>query len=113
MAKYISDTNSIQVTWNEPEMLLRGGQITKYTVLYYTETNPQDDISEDTHDTELVVVNPYPVTQYIFQVRAYTTVGNGPYSTEVYVVTPPERKFSAISYYPLHAECQDLILFQL
>ncbi|XP_072021945.1 receptor-type tyrosine-protein phosphatase F-like isoform X2 [Amphiura filiformis] len=90
MAKHETDTNSITVTWDQPELMERNGVITKYMVLYYTETNPGEDISEETTDTKLVVMNPYPVTQYIFQVRAYTAVGNGPYSTQVHIMTPPE-----------------------
>ena len=92
MAKHVTDPNSILVTWEKPEYLERNGEIVKYMVLYYTAKNPGEDHPEETTETKLVVMNPLPVTQYIFQVRAYTKVGNGPYSTEVFVTTPPERK---------------------
>ena len=93
MAKHIAEPNSIQVTWEKPEYLECNGEIIKYMVLYYTEENPGDDHPQETTDTKLVVVNPEPLTQYIFRVRAYTAVGNGPYSTEVFITTPPLRKF--------------------
>ena len=86
------ETNSIQVTWDLPELMERNGLITHYTVMYFTESEPGDDIEVETEETNKDILNPYPNTQYIFQVRASTTAGSGPYSTEVYILTPPERK---------------------
>ena len=82
-------STSINVTWEEVPPIDRNGMITMYEVLYEpVETFGQ--LSSDTgYTTDLFILldELHPFVNYSISVRAYTSVGSGPYSDVVVEAT--------------------------
>ncbi|XP_077981464.1 receptor-type tyrosine-protein phosphatase delta-like [Glandiceps talaboti] len=77
---------AIKLQWSPPAFLNRGGPIVKYTIRFYHVNVKGQDGSRETNDivgTEFILQGLQPNTEYAFQVRAFTTVGEGPWSNEV------------------------------
>ena len=93
MATSLSSTD-INVTWEEVPPIDRNGMITTYEVLY----EPLETFeilmsnSVNTTDLSLVLVELHPFVIYSIAIRAYTSIGNGPYSDSLLERTHEDRK---------------------
>ena len=93
MAVCLSST-IVNVTWEEVPPIDRNGMITTYEVLYEPlETFEQLLSTYITNSTNLFVLleGLHPFVSYNISVRAYTSVGNGPYSDVVIGTTKEDR----------------------
>ena len=89
--KVLSST-SVELSWEAPSIEESNGGIIRYTVRYYLEQDPGQEFINDTVDTKMTFIDLKPNTEYIFQVRAHTAVGAGPYGSSQIKNTPPPRK---------------------
>lgn len=78
----ISST-SVRLQWDPPATKHRNGEIVLYEILFHQRINPADDSPTNTTDTMLIVDGLEPSTDYIFQIRAYTSKGPGPWSNQL------------------------------
>ena len=87
-------STSINVTWEEVPPIDRNGMITMYEVLYEPlETFGQiSSGSGNTTDLFILLDELHPGDNYSISVRAYTSVGNGPYSDVVVEATQEDCK---------------------
>ncbi|XP_071800264.1 receptor-type tyrosine-protein phosphatase F-like isoform X1 [Asterias amurensis] len=92
--KVLSST-SVELSWEAPSIEESNGGIISYTVRYYLEQDPGQEFINDTVDTKMTFINLKPNTEYIFQVRAHTAVGAGPYGSSQIQHTPPPRPTEA------------------
>ncbi|XP_066298195.1 receptor-type tyrosine-protein phosphatase delta-like isoform X2 [Branchiostoma lanceolatum] len=77
------DARTIKLAWDAPTLQLRNGRITKYSVRYNDKSNNGPEITNITTMQEIMYRNLRPSTQYVFRVRAHTSVGPGPWSSLV------------------------------
>ena len=54
-----------------------------YELLYHDRGDPADDWPTNTSDTQILVDGLRPTTNYIFQIRAYTAKGPGPWTNQL------------------------------
>ena len=83
-------STTIMVTWEEVPPIDRNGMITTYEVLYEPlETFGQLSSTDIINATDLFIIleGLHPFVGYNISVRAYTSVGNGPYSDMVVEIT--------------------------
>ena len=87
-------STSINVTWEEVPPIDRNGMITMYEVLYEPlETFGQlSSGTGNTTDLFILLDELHPFVNYSISVRAYTSVGSGPYSDVVVETTQEDRK---------------------
>ena len=96
IANAISPT-SIQVSWSEVPDIDRNGIITQYEVEYNqttfdsVPTNQTVTVDNSTTMTQLSGLEEYVV--YSIRVRAYTSVGSGPYSVGMNVTTDEDGEY--------------------
>ena len=97
MATVVSSTE-IMVTWGiVPLIDVQNGVITMYEVLYQPQETFNGAIGDLTvtvsaPEMSVVLMNLQEYVNYTISVRAYTSVGEGPYSEGIYVMTPSEGK---------------------
>ena len=87
-------STTINVTWEEVPPIDRNGIITTYEVLYETlETFGQLSSSEIINITDLFILleDLHPFVSYNISVRAYTSIGSGPYSDVAVEITQEDR----------------------
>ena len=87
-------STTINVTWEEVPPIDRNGIITTYEVLYEPlETFEQLLLSDIINTTDLFILleDLHPFVSYNISVRAYTSVGNGPYSDVAVETTQEDR----------------------
>lgn len=87
-------SDEIVLSWEPPPFEERNGVITKYGVKLYEGQDTTQMVTNHTKSTRITISNLEPNTAYVVQVKAYTSVGGGPYSEEFVVNTPPESKCS-------------------
>ena len=93
----ILSSMSIYVTWEEVPPIDRNGIITEYEVLYVPLETFDEAISADvvnTTDLSYLLVNLQEYVSYNISVRAYTSVGSGPYSVPITNQTLEDSKLS-------------------
>jgi len=76
-------STSVRLQWEPPATRHRNGEIVMYELLYHDRRDPTDDWPTNTTETSLVVDGLQPTTNYIFQIRAYTGKGPGPWSNQL------------------------------
>ena len=94
-------SSSILVTWDKVPAVQRNGIITKYEVEYNHTAYSSSDSStqtKNTSDTMIVLVNLHEYTEYLIHVRAYTSVGHGPFSNQTVSTTQQDSKLCCIKY---------------
>ena len=74
-------------------MIDRNGIIMEYEVLYEPLREDLTAGSRNTTDLELIIMELEEFTNYSISVRAYTSVGPGPYSEPIINQTFEDRKF--------------------
>ena len=73
-------STSVKLTWDQPAKALRNGEIIMYEVIYHKVQDPIDTFDINTTDTQLLVEGLEMNQEYVFQVKAYTSQGPGPWS---------------------------------
>ena len=87
-------SSSIYVAWEEVLPIDRNGIITTYEVLY----EPLETfglltrITENTTNLSLLLAGLHPFVNYRISLRAYTSMGSGPYSESILIRTHEDRK---------------------
>nr|CAH7755220.1 unnamed protein product [Callosobruchus chinensis] len=71
------------VTWSPPLREHRNGQITKYDIQFHKKSDHSNIIVRNVSTTKAVFTNLEEDTEYVFHVKAYTSVGAGPNSEKV------------------------------
>ena len=79
---------SLMVSWSQPPIEERNGEIVHYTVTVETGANVTH---WDTRDLEMILELLHPNYEYHISVAA-TTVAQGPYSPELSITMPEARK---------------------
>lgn len=74
---------SVRLSWSPPERSLRNGEIVQYEIMYYKRSDPQTASHVNTTATDTVLDGLEPTTNYIFQIKAYTSKGPGPWSNQI------------------------------
>ena len=87
---------SIQVTWSEVPIREQRGTIINYEVEYKQGAFSSDilqlvNIAAPVLTTNLTLLHEY--TDYLIRVRAYTSVGPGPYSDEILATTYEDSEY--------------------
>lgn len=80
-------STGVRLSWNPPELHHRNGEIVLYEIMYHQELNFVDDWTTNTTDTWIVIEGLTPGTGYLFQTRAYTSRGSGPWSSPLEIFT--------------------------
>jgi len=73
----------MRLHWDPPVKRHRNGEIVLYELLYHDRLHPADDWTTNTSDTSIVVDGLQPTTDYVFHIRAYTSQGAGPWSSQL------------------------------
>ena len=74
---------SVELKWSPPPRDQRNGAIVQYEVLYHPTSSNVDDVLRNTTQTRLNIARLRKDTTYIFQVKAYTSQGAGPWSDRI------------------------------
>jgi len=78
-----ASATSVRLQWDPPVKRHRNGEIVLYELLYHDRLSPADDWTTNTSDTDMIVDGLQPTTDYIFHIRAYTSQGPGPWSSQL------------------------------
>ena len=93
----VTSATSITVMWEEVPPIDQNGVITMYEVLYVpleTFHGAIGPLSVNVTGCVTNVMNLQEYVNYNISVRAYTSVGTGPYSEEVTIMTDEDSKFA-------------------
>lgn len=82
-----------QLEWSPPAAHHQNGEIILYEIMYHQESNYVDDWTTNTTETSTVVEGLLPGTGYLFQTRAYTSRGSGPWSSPIEMITLGQGNF--------------------
>ena len=88
---------SVRMQWDPPAKKYRNGEIVLYEILYHKRSNMLEDLLTNTTNTMLMIEGLDTNTDYIFQIRAYTVKGAGPWSNKLPFRTFGNGKYC---YYP-------------
>lgn len=86
-------STSVRLQWDPPSREVQNGKITLYEVNHHKRNSPGSAWNRNTTSNHMVVENLEAVTDYIFQVRAYTNVGAGPWTNRLPFRTFPQSWF--------------------
>ena len=93
MVTTVAAQQSINVSWTVLNCQNRHGNIIVYEVHYTSSDNVNQTLNTSSgNDTSLLVEGLKEFTNYTIEVRAYTSVGPGPYSSSMNIRTLPDRK---------------------
>jgi netrin-G3 ligand len=84
---------SLRLQWDPPAKRHRNGEIILYEIIYHQRTNPLEDFMTNSSDVTTMVEGLEVNTDYIFQLRAYTSKGSGPWSNKL-----PFRTFGSYGF---------------
>ncbi|XP_050817055.1 receptor-type tyrosine-protein phosphatase F isoform X12 [Gopherus flavomarginatus] len=87
-------TSTTEVAWDPPVLAERNGRITNYTVMY-RDINSQQELTNITRETSIVLTNLRPDTTYDIKVRACNSKGVGPLSPSIQSRTMPVEQVFA------------------
>ena len=102
-------SSTIAVMWEEVPLINRNGIIAVYEVLY--ESLDEDERTNTTNVTGMMVelTNLKEDTNYSISVRAYSSVGGGPYSDPMYISTG--MSMGIVHYYTYICRCTIGLMF--
>ena len=86
LAVTVSSSTEVKIQWNPPPISEQNGMITEYN-LSVINTDTDESITLITNLTTFNVGSLLPHTVYRCAVAAYTSVGIGPYTTDIYFET--------------------------
>jgi Fibronectin type III domain len=102
--------HSVQLRWDAPAKQHRNGDIVLYEVLYHDRANPADDLATNSTDNSMIISGLEPTTNYIFQIRAYTAKGPGPWSNQLPFRTfASQRKYMHSKTHSTNESCYKLV----
>uniref|UniRef100_A0A674JSE6 Receptor-type tyrosine-protein phosphatase F n=1 Tax=Terrapene triunguis TaxID=2587831 RepID=A0A674JSE6_9SAUR len=87
-------TSTTEVAWDPPVLAEQNGRITNYTVMY-RDINSQQELTNVTKETSIMLTNLRPDTTYDIKVRACTSKGVGPLSPSIQSRTMPVEQVFA------------------
>ncbi|XP_044882573.1 receptor-type tyrosine-protein phosphatase F isoform X6 [Mauremys mutica] len=87
-------TSTTEVAWDPPVLAERNGRITNYTVMY-RDINSQQELTNVTRETSIMLTNLRPDTTYDIKVRACNSKGAGPLSPSIQSRTMPVEQVFA------------------
>ena len=93
----VNSSTAIEVTWDIVPPMNQNGIITMYEVMYQPLETFNGNISTQTMivsgtEMSVILMELQEFVNYTISVRAYTSVGAGPYSDEVTVMTLEDSK---------------------
>ena len=95
---------SVVLTWDPPPPEDQNGPIVEYVInVTVLETGEMFQLTSSTN--RLSVASLKPFTRYVCIIAARTSVGLGPFSTTITVMTPEDGKSSCVSYYCISYHC--------
>ncbi len=86
-------SSSVKLQWDLPARKHRNGEIIKYELMYHKRSDETEDYTTNTTDTYEIIEGLEMNTDYIFKIRAYTSMGPGPWSNRL-----PFRTFGHCTY---------------
>ena len=87
----VTSSSTAVLTWNPPEVTLRNGEITFYTInVSVIESEEMFQLTSLSVELELSSLRPYHT--YMFEVAGSTIAGEGPFSEAISVLTPEDGK---------------------
>jgi len=86
-------STSVELSWDAPAKNLRHGDIILYEVVYHRADNSLEDFAVNSTDTSIIVDGLEANVDYMFQLRAYTVKGSGPWTRRL-----PFKTFANRSY---------------
>ena len=72
----------VEIVYDPPPEHARNGQITKYEIQFWKESDPNQKKLRQTTEEKTVFANLEDNTKYLFSARANTRKGYGPWSTQ-------------------------------
>ncbi|XP_074923650.1 receptor-type tyrosine-protein phosphatase F isoform X13 [Chelonoidis abingdonii] len=87
-------TSTTEVAWDPPVLAERNGRITNYTVIY-RDINSQQELTNVTRESSIMLTNLRPDTTYDIKVRACNSKGVGPLSPSIQSRTMPVEQVFA------------------
>ena len=90
-------STSAKLMWSEPEKHLRNGEIVMYEILYHKRADPIETLDVNTTETHQLIEGLTMNTDYIFQIKAYTSKGAGPWSQRLPFRTMGQCKFQFLA----------------
>ncbi|XP_076649080.1 tyrosine-protein phosphatase Lar isoform X3 [Halictus rubicundus] len=87
LSYFFQTPDTVCVTWGMPLQQDRNGQITGYDVQFNKKNDHSAAINRTTSKTRAVFTNLEENTEYVFHVRARTSMGSGPYSEKITIIT--------------------------
>jgi len=92
-----TDSRSVVLTWDPPPPEDQNGPIVGYVInVTVIETGEMFQLTSSTNTLSVASLKPF--THYVCIIAARTSVGLGPFSTTVTVMTPEDGKTLLISY---------------
>ena len=94
----VTSSTEIMVTWDIVSRINQNGVITMYEVLYQPQETFNGTIKEMTVNVTELTANLTDLEEYVnytISVRAYTSVGEGPYSEGIIELTNEDGNFIA------------------
>jgi hypothetical protein len=85
---------SVRLQWDPPPKKLRNGDVVMYEVVYRRRGNQLEDLAVNSTDAWIIVEGLDVNADYVFQLRAYTSKGPGPWSNRLPFRTFGNRKSS-------------------
>jgi len=74
---------SVRLQWDPPSKKLRNGDVVLYEVVYRRRGNELDDRVVNSTDSSIMIDGLDINADYVFQLRAYTSRGSGPWSNRL------------------------------
>ncbi|XP_017884551.1 tyrosine-protein phosphatase Lar isoform X7 [Ceratina calcarata] len=87
LSYFFQTPDTVCVTWDPPMRKHRNGQIISYDVQFNKKNDHSTTIDRNTTKTRAVFTNLEENTEYVFHVRAHTSMGSGPYSEKITIMT--------------------------
>ncbi|XP_064626984.1 tyrosine-protein phosphatase Lar-like isoform X3 [Lineus longissimus] len=88
--------NAIRLQWDLPAKNMRNGDVVMYQVSYFKGSDPITTFDLNTTEAYMIIDNLEKNTDYVFQVKAFTSIGAGPWSDKMHFRTygelPPAPK---------------------
>ena len=98
-----STASSANLAWKPPAKQHRNGDVLIYEILYHLITQPTIEWPLNVTSQSATIDHLLPDSEYIFQMRAYTIHGPGPWSNQVAYRTPNYRSAGGTNFKFLHA----------
>lgn len=95
-------STSVRLQWDPPARKHQNGNIILYEVMYHQRNHPARDWTTNTSEISTLVDGLETMTDYIFQIRSYTSVGPGPWSNRLPFRTFPYGLYSLLFNFSEH-----------